>query len=406
MKINNREIILQGSGTINGEGSGTPLSVPLTSGGSFNPIIDISYTIEKVDNEVYPYSNSDIPVDYILVVYSHVRNYIPGSNEYNYFDAMDKIYYYMIHNNNYDKYTEHQYRPISSTVKIFDSENNILYNNHNNTNAQFYKVLPNNKTYTFDRLTELLDSDKGIHKSDAPLNYLNYLPNEINKIKNYIIDDIDGMIIDTAYIKTPKSECQKTLMSDGFLTQNNTIVTISLSYPSEINKYIESTGMIVKGKVRNIPYIIGTVTSESNLINIISGTISILEGTDIDIDGDVFILYEEDGDIDGEITVILEADTPVINGTIEMIGGVFSDITGNIGILQEYIYGIEGEIDVDFKSKYITGTVIINMVSSDIDGTINVDIVSTDINGTIDITLNDVVGPIGGEPIEDSEDEF
>lgn len=58
MLINNRDIVLQGSGTING-GSGTPLSVPLPSGSSFMPKIDLKYMLEKVNNLVYPYSSTD-----------------------------------------------------------------------------------------------------------------------------------------------------------------------------------------------------------------------------------------------------------------------------------------------------------------------------------------------------------
>ena len=287
MRINNRNIVLQGSGTIN-EGSGTPLSVPLTSGSSFNPKIFVQYTLEIVDDNVYPFSSTNRPVKYILCVYSHVKNYKPGTNEYSYFDAMDKVFYYMIHNDTCNNYGAYKF--IGNTTRIFTPDNIDLYVNTNDKNAAYISDL-DEKSYNFDRLSALLNSNNGLHPSDAPLNYLNFLPEEITKIKNALGDDKNGLIIDTACIKSPKEDYTNTFYADGFLTKSNCIVSLSLTYPKEFNADIIvcNNTLIVKKKASDID-ILGRITVGSDDVKYyITGNMDIELGLELDITGNIDI---------------------------------------------------------------------------------------------------------------------
>ena len=287
MRINNRNIVLQGSGTIN-EGSGTPLSVPLTSGSSFNPKIFVQYTLEIVDDNVYPFSSTNRPVKYILCVYSHVKNYKPGTNEYSYFDAMDKVFYYMIHNDTCNNYGAYKF--IGNTTRIFTPDNIDLYVNTNDKNAAYISDL-GEKSYNFDRLSALLNSNNGLHPSDAPLNYLNFLPEEITKIKNALGDDKNGLIIDTACIKSPKEDYTNTFYADGFLTKSNCIVSLSLTYPKEFNANIIvcNNTLIVKKKASDTD-ILGRITVGSDDVKYyITGNMDIELGLELDITGNIDI---------------------------------------------------------------------------------------------------------------------
>ena len=274
MRINNRNIVLQGSGTIN-EGSGTPLSVPLTSGGSFNPKIFVQYTLEKVDKYVYPYPSTNKPVKYILCVYSHVKNYKPGTNEYSYFDAMDKVFYYMIHNDTYNNYGKYEF--IGNTIRIFTPDKTDLYGNSIDKNAAYISEL-GGKPYSFNILNTLLNSNNGLHPSDAPLNYLNFFPKEITKIKDALGDDKNGLIIDTACIKSSKEEYTNTFYADGFLTKSDCIVSLSLSYPREFNADIIvcNNALIVKAKAPDTNIHGSIIVGTDDLKYYITGTLDLI----------------------------------------------------------------------------------------------------------------------------------
>jgi len=337
MQINGREIILQGSGTIN-EGSGTPLSVPLNSNSSFNPKIFVQYTLEKVDNNVYPYSLNK-PLKYILCVYSHVKNYNPGTNEYSYFDAMDKVFYYMIHNDSYNNYKG--FKLIGSAVRVYTSSKTDLYSNYTDRNAVYYSDL-NGRPYNFNNLSTLLNSDHGLHPSDAPLNYLNYLPEEIIKIKNAIGNDINGMIIDSACIKTSKEECINTLYPDGFLTKHNCIVSLRLFYPTKHNIDI----------ICNNKLLVVLKAPDSYL----NGTVNIGRKITKDINGENFVHFAKCiSDITGSIStkskLILD-----LNGTLDKAVKTNKDINGNMNIvdlikvyINGYIRPLEDRISNNLK---------------------------------------------------------
>ena len=274
MLINNRDIVLQGSGTING-GSGTPLSVPLPSGGSFMPKIDLKYMLERVDNLVYPYSSTNKPVSYILMVHTHVQNYVSGTNEYEYFDSMDKIFYFMIHNDTYGVFNG--YKVINTKVKVYEPNDTEIKVKEDNHNAEFYPDLGGN-TYTFNMLSTLLNSDNGDHKSDAPLNYLNFFPNEVNKVKAVLGSAADNMIVDTAFVKSNPKDSFDELPSDGYLSRANTVVAITLKYPelySEDLIVCNANGLKVAGQVANIADIEGTVGIPDIIRYVMSGNISV-----------------------------------------------------------------------------------------------------------------------------------
>ena len=256
MLINNRDIVLQGSGTING-GSGTPLSVPLPSGSSFMPKIDLKYMLEKVNNLVYPYSSTDVPVSYILMVHTHVQNYVSGSKEYEYFDCMDKIFYFMIHNGKYASYNG--FKVLTNKVKVYEPNGTEIQIKGQTHNAEYESEFSGNK-YTFNMLSTILNSDNGDHKSDAPLNYLNYFPNEINKIKGILGSTGNNMIVDSAFIKSKPKDSQDELPSDGYLSRPNTIVSITLNYPKSYGEDLIicsiGNGFKVAGKMSIYPEII------------------------------------------------------------------------------------------------------------------------------------------------------
>ena len=256
MLINNRDIVLQGSGTING-GSGTPLSVPLPSGSSFMPKIDLKYMLEKVNNLVYPYSSTDVPVSYILMVHTHVQNYVSGSKEYEYFDCMDKIFYFMIHNGKYASYNG--FKVLTNKVKVYEPNGTEIQIKCQTHNAEYESEFSGNK-YTFNMLSTILNSDNGDHKSDAPLNYLNYFPNEVNKIKGILGSTGNNMIVDSAFIKSKPKDSQNELPNDGYLSRPNTIVSITLNYPTSYEKDLIicsiGNGFKVAGKMSIYPEII------------------------------------------------------------------------------------------------------------------------------------------------------
>ena len=256
MLINNRDIVLQGSGTING-GSGTPLSVPLPSGSSFMPKIDLKYMLEKVNNLVYPYSSTDVPVSYILMVHTHVQNYVSGTKEYEYFDCMDKIFYFMIHNGKYASYNG--FKVLTNKVKVYEPNGTEIQIKGQTHNAEYESEFSGNK-YTFNMLSTVLNSDNGDHKSDAPLNYLNYFPDEVNKIKGILGSTGNNMIVDSAFIKSKPKDSQDELPSDGYLSRPNTIVSITLNYPKSYGEDLiicsVGNGFKVAGKMSIYPEII------------------------------------------------------------------------------------------------------------------------------------------------------
>ena len=269
MLINNRDIVLQGSGTING-GSGTPLSVPLPSGSSFMPKIDLKYMLEKVNNLVYPYSSTDVPVSYILMVHTHVQNYVSGSKEYEYFDCMDKIFYFMIHNGKYASYNG--FKVLTNKVKVYEPNGTEIQIKAQTHNAEYESEFSGNK-YTFNMLSTILNSDNGDHKSDAPLNYLNYFPNEVNKIKGILGSTGNNMIVDSAFIKSKPKDSQNELPNDGYLSRPNTIVSITLNYPKSYEKDLIicsiGNGFKVAKRIPIYPEISGDMTiNKYKLINL------------------------------------------------------------------------------------------------------------------------------------------
>ena len=132
--------------------------------------------------------------------------------------------------------------------------------NMDDKNAAYISEL-GRKSYSSNILSALLNSNNGLHPSDAPLNYLNFFPKEITKIKDTLGDDKNGLIIDTACIKSSKEEYTNTFYADGFLTKSNCIVSLSLSYPREFNADIIvcNNTLIVKAKAPDTN-ILGNIT--------------------------------------------------------------------------------------------------------------------------------------------------
>lgn len=321
MIVKGREIVLNDhdviSATINGE---------------YNKI-DVFWYLEKVDENVYPFDENH-PVDYILFVYSHIKEYQTNSSY-----PMDRMYFYMIHNPKYRYYLDPENIKTIITLKNIYT-NDIIYQTTANNSTRY----PGNHTFN------------DISKLNIPIyEKFNGIPEEkYQEIKDILgIERCNSVCIDTALIQSTIGD-NTPLSNTCYLYDDINQITCKLVYTASTD----------------IPDPTETYTE-------IEGTINV---SDVALPFDFSGLFDvsvktPDNDINGVTHVALET-TPV-------------DIDGTTTIHRKMMYTIAGTFDINLVSDEITGTAnIFGSVSNNIDGTVDVE-VEVDLDGEFEIDLNE-----------------
>lgn len=179
-----------------------------------NKTVDVFWYLEKVDFNVYPYDEDNHPVDYILCVISHITNYVAGSSY-----PMDRMYFFMIHNEKYRYYTDPE------DIKITIALKNII------TNDNIYETTANNSTrytgnHTFNTISRL---------SNVPIyERFNGIPEDkYQDIKNILGKDrCNSICIDTAMIQTDIGDANHPLSTTCYLYDEQRQITCKLIYPN------------------------------------------------------------------------------------------------------------------------------------------------------------------------------
>ena len=179
-----------------------------------NKTVDVFWYLEKVDANVYPYDKDNHPVDYILCVISHITNYVAGSSY-----PMDRMYFFMIHNEKYRYYANPE------NIKITIALKNII------TNDTIYETTANNSaryagSHTFNTISRL---------SNVPIyEKFNGIPEDkYQDIKDILgKDKCNSICIDTAMIQTDIGDADHPLSNTCYLYDDLKQITCKLIYPN------------------------------------------------------------------------------------------------------------------------------------------------------------------------------